>query len=680
MSSPSVADLLAALAYRLQNGNLVLEEDDPSSSMGRAISELNRSLTLDTDGEISRVRVLDAAISLMCFKAPQVFDSEIEYLVKTIVCTLSSSFNCKLLRYRNEEILQFVSSNLPQCSEELIEISKDIIEMLGVDGRLTTLLFQAVVRSAASTSCSVLAPRKLMCGRSRAVSKLLAYLPKESSIESHEIPMRILFWYQDPLSLKEDISRVLKDVLERPFLCLEKELFERREWRDIVICLALSPSMFINARALLHKWFLLMGLASVFELLAALVSATLDIISRPSLWGIPMELASMLPFSDAYFPVQCQFLRILAGPITSNSLVLLANTVSKPFVVPGRQQRDSNCKPTLIKSQAVDEKGEWALAINFPEWFYFASAMLFSEGKSLEDIHHKYTLQMADCRQACDVEGLSVGSATYIAWILNPVSRTIQESLRKSLIRVSETCARKSCGPEAHGSETVTGKRKNPDRLGSGKLKASSIVEDLVREFHDKTTNLLSSELEYRKMHPSFSSALQSCLLARRVLVGLLIGCPYLLTDEEYEVVMHYAATGKILPIKKSRIIGSKQAKGCHKLSTLLANEITKEEAVEGTRLVFNLTDTLESMCVSSFEAEEDAQEFINQFKLRSRKYLVKCIDRLIQIHCEEDGDTILNDLNIRLLQWRIEGREALQFNEDLENISAKLIFISSPE
>lgn len=320
-----------------------------------------------------------------------------------------------------------------------------------------------------------------------------------------------------------------------------------------------------------------------------------------------------------------------------------------------------------------------ALAINFPDWFYFASAMLFSEGNSLENIHHINTSQVAGSRQGCDVEGLSAAAATYIAWILNPVTGTIQESLAKSLIRVSEICTRKSCGSEAHRSETITGKRKKPDRLVSGQKKSSSIVEDLVSEFHNEITNSISYELDSQKTHPSFSSCLQNNVLVRRVVIGVLIGSPYSVTDEEYELVLHYAATGKILAIKKSRITGFKQGKGNSNITPLLSNEITKEEAIEGTRLVFSLADTLERMCVSSFEAEEDAQEFIKQFKLRSKKYLVKCIDRLIQLHCTEDGDTILNDLNIRLLQWTIQGRQDPHFNKDFDIIAAKLTFIFSP-
>lgn len=320
-----------------------------------------------------------------------------------------------------------------------------------------------------------------------------------------------------------------------------------------------------------------------------------------------------------------------------------------------------------------------ALAINFPDWFYFASAMLFSEGNSLENILHRYTSQVADCRQACDVKDLSIAAATYIAWILNPVSGPIQESLSKSLIRVSEKCLSRSCGSEAHRSETITGKRKKPDRLVSGKIKAFSVVEDLLRDFDNKISSSVSYELDSQKTHPSFSSGLQNNLLVRRVVVGVLIGYPYSVTDEEYELVLHYAATGNILAIKKSRGTGFKQAKGISRISALLSNEITKEEAIEGTRLVFNLTGTLESMCVSSFEAEEDVEEFINQFKLRSSKYLAKCIDRLIQLHCKEDGDSIISDINIRLLQWRRKGREDPHFNKDLDNIAAKLTCKISP-
>lgn len=71
------------------------------------------------------------------------------------------------------------------------------------------------------------------------------------------ISYRLLFWYLDPVTLKHDVSKILKHTTERPFLCLKEEFHERLDWRAIVVCLALSPTMFIETRALLHNWFLL---------------------------------------------------------------------------------------------------------------------------------------------------------------------------------------------------------------------------------------------------------------------------------------------------------------------------------------------------------------------------------------------------------------------------------------
>lgn len=51
---------------------------------------------------------------------------------------------------------------------------------------------------------------------------------------------------------------------------------------------------------------------------------------------------------------------------------------------------------------------------------------------------------------------------------------------------------------------------------------------------------------------------------------------------------------------------------GSFNLFMLLFNEIIKEEVVEGICFVFNLIDILESMCVLSFEVEEDVYEYIS--------------------------------------------------------------------
>ena len=64
---PELTDLFAKLASHLKTLNQDHEEDE---ALSLSISKLNQSLNLSN--EDSRVRVLDTALSLMCFKAPQV--------------------------------------------------------------------------------------------------------------------------------------------------------------------------------------------------------------------------------------------------------------------------------------------------------------------------------------------------------------------------------------------------------------------------------------------------------------------------------------------------------------------------------------------------------------------------------------------------------------------------------
>lgn len=68
---------------------------------------------------------------------------------------------------------------------------------------------------------------------------------------------RLLFWHLDPLILKDDISKILQDSMQRPFLCLYEEFVKRKDWHSILICLVLSPIMFIEVTALLNNWFLM---------------------------------------------------------------------------------------------------------------------------------------------------------------------------------------------------------------------------------------------------------------------------------------------------------------------------------------------------------------------------------------------------------------------------------------
>ncbi|KAH0970709.1 hypothetical protein GBA52_022865 [Prunus armeniaca] len=331
---PEITDLFARLASRLKSLNdtsfspHTAKEELDEAALDLSISKLNQSLNPNGN---SRVRVLDTVLSLMCFKAPQVFDSGIDYLVKTIVTVLLSSIRCKVLRSPKDEILLIGSSISHRDCGHMIEAAADILEKLEGHGKLSDSLLCAIVRVVSSASLYRQLSRpvldvKSVDARKTLTSKLLCHFPREKSLDNNKIPFRLLLWYLDPLILKRDVSNILQETIDRPFLCLSKEFRESNDWLSVITSLILSPIMFVEARALLHRWFLvtnqfcIRGLASVLELLIQLVAVILDVVSRPMFWDISLEVGAKLPFSNAYFPYNQRLLRILTGPLSHEGL------------------------------------------------------------------------------------------------------------------------------------------------------------------------------------------------------------------------------------------------------------------------------------------------------------------------------------------------------------------------
>lgn len=160
------------------------------------------------------------------------------------------------------------------------------------EGKLSESLLCAIVRVASSASLyrqlsTPIRDLKSVDARNSLISKLLCHLPRATLLDNNKISLRylemgfgcfasffsvvlcsrsykfgssdvcrLLVWYLDPLVLKRDVSNILQEAMRRPFLCLSKEFHESTEWRSIIISLVLSPIMFVEARALLHRWFL----------------------------------------------------------------------------------------------------------------------------------------------------------------------------------------------------------------------------------------------------------------------------------------------------------------------------------------------------------------------------------------------------------------------------------------
>ncbi|XP_017228795.2 uncharacterized protein LOC108192292 [Daucus carota subsp. sativus] len=672
-SIQEITNLFAALALNLKAS----ENEEIDNSIHLSISKLNQSINLSYH---SRTRVLDTALSLMCFTSPQVFDSMIEYSVKTVVSVLSSSINCKAIRCGEEAVLLIGCLISSHDVVELVETCGDILGKLkarGVSEELPGIicesLLYAVVKVAVSASSfrHVKELRPVLdvrpgAGRTLDLSKLLCYVPKEMTVKKGEIPLRLMFWYLDPLVLKNDVTQILQESIRRPFICLFTELCQRIEWRSTILSLAFSPLMFIETRSLLHNWFLLTGLASLLEFQIKLVSLVLDIISRPMRWGILADVSSMLPFSHAYFPHSLQFLKILTGPLTSGGLLQLVHNISNS------QFRAERCSPNqaATKSSLVDHKSMWAIAMNFPDWFHISSVVLFLNKSSGDSFGSTFISGAAFAQDTEEAEPLCSAAARYIAWILNPIGKSHQDVLAQNLVKMAGNFTSKQYG---------LAKTTNPKKLKRpkiyhgvhGKEYDCQIIQLWINDFRDMYSkhiyNTVNSSIE-GKSAPCAKLGLD--MLFRRISLGILIGCSDNVNEEGWEILLHYAATGIILQLTNTQDTGLRPKQKSQGMEVSVAwNENSDLKEVEkGAILVFYLTDVVENMSVPLTDSEESESDFICRVKSKATKYLLKCVNRLLNLNVHEDYALMLQDLHKRLIRWSYQGKAVFQGSKDVDD------------
>ncbi|XP_061964087.1 uncharacterized protein LOC133688580 isoform X2 [Populus nigra] len=612
-TSPEIMELFSKLAFELQtlthNSPINQEQQQQEfndSSIDPSISKLTLSLTHNPG-----VRVLDTALSLMCFKAPQVLDSVVEYSVKTIVSVLSSSICCEVFRFHNEEVLQIGSFISRGHCMELIECVFDVISKLKEHGMPIDLLLSAVVRVAASASCyKYISPSmrvldvKSIDGSITAISKLLCHLPLDFSLSNHEIPTR--------------------------------------------------------------------GLSSVVELLMELVSLILDVISRPTWWGLSLELGLRLPFSNAYFPYQSDFLRTLTGPFSYESFLQLVHMTRKSAYL-HRELCDPTIKPSAVRVASIDHKSIWALAISFPDWFYFASVLLFSDDKhSQQNIQVKCPLGVPEFGQL----PASAAAATFIAWILSPVNKSNQDALFENLTKLSKCWNLKEISSDnsQNGMAGYKKKLKKPrfcdskeDSTLGNKYDCQVIILWLKQFQNIMKHNETIDELAFCEAK-SYALLPQHDKLFRRIPLGILTGSSGYINENGCELLLHYAATGRILDSLGTENTSLKHVNYNSSRAEDLFGGINKEEALLGACLVFSLTDVVDRMSVSLFETEKTGEDFLCLVKLRAGRYLLKCIKRLAQFNVDEDGVPMLLDLQGRLERWRHQGKEVPEFHKDLDD------------
>lgn len=80
-------------------------------------------------------------------------------------------------------------------------------------------------------------------------------------------------------------------------------------------------------------------------------------------------------------------------------------------------------------------------------------------------------------------------------------------------------------------------------------------------------------------------------------------------------------------------------------------------------------TKHIQAIYCSLAETEERASDFICQRKLKTGKYLINCIKMPIHLRTDEDRVEMLMDLSSRLVQWRHQEPDIIEFDKDLEDV-----------
>ncbi|GKV14009.1 hypothetical protein SLEP1_g24947 [Rubroshorea leprosula] len=396
-----------------------------------------------------------------------------------------------------------------------------------------------------------------------------------------------------------------------------------------------------------------------------------------------MELGSKLPFSSAYFPYKNHLLRMLAGALSLENFLNLVRATCGQF---------SHGRKHAMDVTRTDHKSLWALVIDFPEWFYFASFLLFAGNNLEESLMSKCTLGTPEMGQMRDKESLSSAAARYIAWVLSPISKSNQNLLVECLTKISESWTLKRFGSGTDDEEAAYCKKK----LKKLKIHDKREVDVPAKEYdwqkmrtwlretqniYVKYTERIAYNSASCEANASHGFNLQQNVLLRRILLGILIGFPNYVTEDGCELLLHYAATDRIVQQSEITFAGMKHGKWNserHEDSSTWTLECSKREASAGACLVFSLTDIVENISASYFEIEEKGLDFVYQAKLKSGKYLIKCVKRLIELNIHEDGILMLQDLLNRLARWRHQGREVLLFENDMDDVINSLSCRSS--
>lgn len=288
--------------------------------------------------------------------------------------------------------------------------------------------------------------------------------------------------------------------------------------------------------------------------------------------------------------------------------------------------------------------------MNFPNWFYFASSVLF-RGKNIQD--NTITYEQLNVTEPSYI----TAAAQYIAWIVDPTSESHRELLVEFFTEISESWVLKKCTEKRFKHQKSVGRKKLKKLKTHDGKDDHGLVQLWLEEFQNMYINYL------RKTNSSCSQGIttQQNMLLRRIPLGIVIGYSHEIDEVESQLLLHYAVTGKLW-----------NSQGLESSAKYFITNYNKNEAVAGANLVFNFTDIVDSMSRSLFDTEESGVDFICSVTLRTRKYLLSCVKRLLDTE-KDDAAVMFRDICTRLGRWRLIGKGVFAMAKDFDDISDAL-------
>ncbi|PKA63333.1 hypothetical protein AXF42_Ash005228 [Apostasia shenzhenica] len=483
--------------------------------------------------------------------------------------------------------------------------------------------------------------------------------------------------------------------MQRPFLSLKSEMYNRMTWRMVIICLVTSPTMFKQARSLLHSWFLKTGFPFIMEFQIVAVSSLLDMISRPMSWGVSMELGLKYSHSHAYFPSQChQLLGVLNGYITCKSFLAMIHHIKiavaqimEPIFHPNKCHSSHATLGHEAILDVIGENSTWAMLMNFPTWFYFASALLFFD----KDWNTYFSNDIA---AKIDVESVNQyelveAAILCLSWVMSPCSKgnldRLAEHFHKtsrswSTVSSTQTSSHEKCssiGTHKKGAVSCN-KKLRIQKACNDKFKlvaTKNSFSSLARWLRKFDGFVAQSKMKSFLSHESSYSFAETELMSRRsklftqIPLGILISCPNFLKDKECELLLYYATTGDISHFSDVHTDADEHHE--RDFSSPSGTE-GRKWGLDGTRLVFSFSDIIEDMSAMLFDCENTRLDYICLLKGKICGYLLRCVKEFLNIYVpnlgEHRGSVDLLDLVKRLTMWKQQGREVFDGCEEFDD------------